>query len=206
MRYDFPIIILIVIDRLHNHCSVLMGRLRARWMSFWWGVKIGCGCRFQGKIYLRTRRRGEIVIGNRVVLNSDFTSNLVGIVNPVVMDTRGGGRIQIGDYSGMTSVVIHSRSYVKIGSHVKIGGNVRIFDHDFHAVEAEYRTTSEDRNHIRTKPVTIGDSCFIGTNAIILKGSVIGARSIVAAGSVVFGLDVPPDSLVKGNPAQIVKR
>ena len=31
-------------------------------------------------------------------------------------------------------------------------------------------------------------------------------RSIVAAGSVVLGLQIPPDSLVKGNPAQIVPR
>ena len=62
----------------------------------------------------------------------------------------------------------------------------------------------EDRRHIRSKPVVIEDDCFIGTNAIILKGTHLGARSIVAAGSVVAGLDVPADSMVKGNPAQVV--
>ena len=107
-------------------------------------------------------------------------------------------------YSGFSSVVMSSRTSIKIGSHVKIGGNVRIFDHDFHALEADIRRASEDRKHIRSRPVVIEDDCFVGTNAIILKGTHLGARVIVAAGSVVFGLDVPPDSLVKGNPAQII--
>ena len=68
------------------------------------------------------------------------------------------------------------------------------------------RCTSDDRMHIKTAPIIIEDDVFVGTNAIILKGTKIGARSIVAAGSVVFGLQIPPDSLVKGNPAQIIKR
>ena len=52
----------------------------------------------------------------------------------------------------------------------------------------------------------IGNDVFIGTNAIILKGTHIGDRSVVAAGSVVFGLEVPPDSIVKGNPAKVLSR
>jgi len=39
-----------------------------------------------------------------------------------------------------------------------------------------------------------------------LKGTHLGPRTIVAAGSVVFGLDVPSDSLVKGNPARVIGR
>ena len=50
------------------------------------------------------------------------------------------------------------------------------------------------------------DDCFIGTNAIILKGTHLGPRTIVAAGSVVFGLDVPADSMLKGNPARLIER
>ena len=83
---------------------------------------------------------------------------------------------------------------------------MRIFDHDFHSLDAAVRRTSQDRLNVRSKPVVIEDDCFIGTNAIILKGTHLGERTIVAAGSVVFGLDVPPDSLVKGNPAVVVPR
>jgi acetyltransferase-like isoleucine patch superfamily enzyme len=40
---------------------------------------------------------------------------------------------------------------------------------------------------------------------MVLKGVRIGARSIVAAGAVVFRGEYPPDSLLVGNPA-LVKR
>ena len=92
---------------------------------------------------------------------------------------------------------------IRIGKNVKCGGNVRIFDHDFHSLEADYRSSSEDSKHVRAAPVVVEDDCFIGTNAIILKGTYLGARTIVAAGSVVMGLNAPADSMVKGNPAII---
>jgi maltose O-acetyltransferase len=50
----------------------------------------------------------------------------------------------------------------------------------------------------------IEDDVWIGANAIILKGVTIGARSIVGAGAVV-SRDVPPDCVVAGNPARVVK-
>lgn len=50
----------------------------------------------------------------------------------------------------------------------------------------------------------IGKHCFIGARSIILPGLEIGDESIVAAGSVVTK-DVPPRSIVAGNPAQIIR-
>lgn len=51
----------------------------------------------------------------------------------------------------------------------------------------------------------IGKHCFIGARSIILPGIEIGDESIVAAGSVITK-DVPPRSIVAGNPAQIIRR
>jgi acetyltransferase-like isoleucine patch superfamily enzyme len=51
----------------------------------------------------------------------------------------------------------------------------------------------------------IGKHCFIGARSIILPGLTIGDESVVAAGSVVTK-DVPPRSIVAGNPAQIIRR
>jgi acetyltransferase-like isoleucine patch superfamily enzyme len=51
----------------------------------------------------------------------------------------------------------------------------------------------------------IGKHCFIGARSIILPGLTVGDESIVAAGSVVTK-DVPPRSIVAGNPAQIIRR
>jgi maltose O-acetyltransferase len=55
----------------------------------------------------------------------------------------------------------------------------------------------------RIARVVIGNRVFVGAGAIILPGSRIGDDSIVGAGAVVRG-DVPPGSLVVGNPAKIV--
>ena len=52
--------------------------------------------------------------------------------------------------------------------------------------------------------VKIENDCWIAANSIILAGVTVGRGSIVAAGSVVTK-DVPPFSIVGGNPAKIIK-
>jgi acetyltransferase-like isoleucine patch superfamily enzyme len=54
------------------------------------------------------------------------------------------------------------------------------------------------------RPVRIGDRCFVGGNAVVMPGVTIGDESIVAAGAVVFD-DVPPRSIVAGNPARVIR-
>src|SRR3954469_4051161 len=59
---------------------------------------------------------------------------------------------------------------------------------------------THDYVNSRHRDVRIGDNCFIGAHAIVLPGVTIGSGSVVAAASVV-ARDVPPGSLVAGNPA-----
>jgi probable biosynthetic protein (TIGR04098 family) len=80
---------------------------------------------------------------------------------------------------------------IKIGDYTAIGPNVTILTHDFVLG--------------RHLDVTIGSNCLIGARSIILPGVSIGDGSIVGAGSVVF-TDVPPNSVVTGNPARIAER
>ncbi len=54
------------------------------------------------------------------------------------------------------------------------------------------------------KPIVIEDLVCIGGNVVINQGVTIGARSVVAANSVV-NQDVPPDTLVGGTPARILR-
>jgi acetyltransferase-like isoleucine patch superfamily enzyme len=51
--------------------------------------------------------------------------------------------------------------------------------------------------------VVIGNNVWVGANSVILPGSVVGADVIVSAGSVVSG-NIPPGSLVLGNPAKTI--
>jgi len=53
--------------------------------------------------------------------------------------------------------------------------------------------------------VRLGNDVFIGVNSVILRDVTIGDYSIVGAGPVVTK-DVPPNVLVVGNPARIIKK
>jgi acetyltransferase-like isoleucine patch superfamily enzyme len=88
---------------------------------------------------------------------------------------------------------------LKIGSDCAISWNVQIIDDDMH-------TVIKDGIELNPrKKIFIGDHVWIGTNVTILKGSIIGSNSIIAAGSVVSG-EFPDNSLVGGIPAKIIHK
>ena len=64
---------------------------------------------------------------------------------------------------------------------------------------------SKDWSSVKTKPIKVCKDSWIGMNALILKGVTIGEGAIVAASSVVTK-DVPPFTVVAGNPAKEVKK
>lgn len=53
--------------------------------------------------------------------------------------------------------------------------------------------------------VRLGNKVFISVNSTILPNATIGDNSIIGAGSVVTK-DVPPDVVVAGNPANIIRK
>jgi len=120
-----------------------------------------------------------------------------------------GGRISIGEWCFVgEGTRVWSASSVTIGDRVLISHGVNIHDCDSHPRDhaerhREFRRLCEkghprELGSVPSTPVTIGDDAWIGFNAIVLKGVAIGARSIVAAGSVVTR-DVPPDSIYIAN-------
>jgi maltose O-acetyltransferase len=95
--------------------------------------------------------------------------------------------------------MIIDNNRVEIGDHVMIGPGVQIYT-AAHPLDAESRVQGWEM----TKPVTIGDSVWIGGSAILLPGVTIGERSVIGAGAVVTK-DIPPDVVVAGNPARIIR-
>lgn len=87
---------------------------------------------------------------------------------------------------------------IRIGDHVLIGHNVVLatLNHDF----APY-----NRATMHPAPIHIEDRVWIGANATVVPGVTIGENSIVAAGAVVTK-DVPPNTIVGGVPAKVLKR
>lgn len=97
-----------------------------------------------------------------------------------------------------TNTIINCFEYIEIGRNTYISDDVRIQDSDNHNI------IENGVMKISTSPIIIGDNVWIGKNAIILKGVKIGEGSVIAAGSVVIS-DVPPKTIVAGNPAKVKK-
>lgn len=207
MEYDITIGFLRMIGRIFGLISRIVFTAYLQVLLRLSGVKhIGKNIKAIGRVHIAVKHKNSIKIGNNVMFVSRVSSNLVGLTNPMIIDTTRGGQISIGDFTGLSGCVLSSASSIEIGTYVNVGGNVRIFDHDFHPTD--WRDRFEGINSLvktKTRPIKIGDHSFIGTQVIILKGSIIGERSIVAAGSVVAGLVAPPDSLIAGNPAKIIR-
>lgn len=87
---------------------------------------------------------------------------------------------------------------ITIGNDCAIAGGVTIMDSDTHQILYSGATT-------RHRPVEIGDHCWIGTNATILKGTTLERNVTVAAGSVIAGAHFPEGVMVGGVPARVLR-
>lgn len=88
---------------------------------------------------------------------------------------------------------------ITIGNDVSIGWGVNILDSDRHSIYVENILQE------MSKEITIGNNVWIGFGASILKGVTISNDSIVASNAVVTK-DVPPNVVVAGNPAKVIKK
>jgi acetyltransferase-like isoleucine patch superfamily enzyme len=192
-----------------NHC---------RWRIFGGrGVKTGGNLHvLSTNCFQAERPDGRIEVGD------DFTAYY-----NCRLSAWGKGRLVIGDCCSFGSGTrIDCRESVTIGNHVLISWEVLISDFDPHPIDPEERAAEMEhsnslirprfsvresewaenyRPRFTSKPIIVEDKVWIGARALIMKGVRVGYGSTVAAGAVVTK-DVPPYSIVAGNPAKVVKR
>ena len=95
---------------------------------------------------------------------------------------------------------------ISVGKFASIAGGCYIADTEGHSHYNPQRPIWEvPAGDSDVSPVTIEEGVQISRNVMILKGVTIGARSVIGAGSIVRS-DIPPDSIVMGNPARVVKK
>lgn len=92
-------------------------------------------------------------------------------------------------------------NYIEIGDDCLIGQYVTIMDHDAHGVLPGARRKTSGTIGI----VKVGRNVWICNNVTILKDTIIGDNSIVAAGAVISG-KFPADVIIGGIPAKVIKK
>lgn len=98
-------------------------------------------------------------------------------------------------------------SMISIGDNVTISREVVMLIHDYSLTTAMCSIGDKiDRNEgeVRfSKPIIIGNDCFIGARTTILPGTIIEDNCIIGACAVIKG-NIPKGSVVLGNPARVV--
>jgi acetyltransferase-like isoleucine patch superfamily enzyme len=143
--------------------------------------------------------RGDLIVGNDVLIDGRCSFSFAARFSdqPTLI---------IGDATGIG----HACSFtigkkIIIGRHCRIAGHVWIFDSPGHPADPIARMAGSPPADDEVKPVVIEDNVWIGERAIIMPGVTIGEGSIVAAGSVVM-MNVPPSTMVAGNPARQLRK
>ena len=182
--------------------------MNSNWFKFLLKItktEYGKNLLLKGVPVIFNKKGATLKIGNNVTIKSSFLSNLIGLYSRTIIVTRtSNAKIEIGDNVGISGATIYARESIKIGAKCLIGANTKILDNDFHPVDADTRRETPGQ-HIPSKPVVIGENVFIGCNALILKGTVLGDNCVVGAGAVVSG-KFEDNCIIAGNPAKVIKK
>ncbi|MCX6286016.1 MAG: DapH/DapD/GlmU-related protein [Bacteroidetes bacterium] len=143
---------------------------------------------------IRRRTRIDVFPWNDFVLGKDSTVEDFATVN------NGAGPVYIGERSrvGLSCTVIGP---VTIGNDIMLAQNIVLSGLN-HSYEDITKPISQQKQS--TAMITVEDEVWIGANAVIVAGVRVGKHSVIAAGSIVTK-DVPPCSIVGGNPAKVLK-
>lgn len=153
------------------------------------------------RIYELNRLRPSDTAGRESMLRSiiGHMGNGVTVLSPFYCDY--GSHISIGDNTYINfNLTVLDEAPVTIGSHVFIGPGCSLLT-AVHPLDAQQRNKGIEK----ALPITIGDNVWFGGNVTVLPGVTVGEGSVVGAGSVVTR-DVPPHTVVAGNPARIIRR
>lgn len=149
---------------------------------------------------MRSARDGQIVVGEDCNLRCRISFD-----SPRA-------QIFVGDrcFIGASHLVCHSK--IEIGDDVIISWGVTIVDHDSHPLSwserrndvLDWAVGEKKWRDVNISPVIVGARVWIGFGASILKGVSIGEGAVVGANAVVTR-DVPPYTVVAGNPARVIR-
>jgi len=160
----------------------------------WWVLR-GSGSRGKG-VYVENnvqlqRHPEKVFFGEWVMLKEGVR----------ICPTHSEASITIGNWTTVGHhTFIFSKNEIKIGNNCLIAPFCYLVDSD-HGIDCN---TLIREQAMTTKPIIIGNDVWLGTGAVITKGVTIGDGAVVAAHAVVTH-DVPPNAVVAGTPAKIIR-
>lgn len=198
--------------RVERRLQLARGRI-ARWRGVRAGERFGLG------------RGVRILYPGYLLVGDDVTIEDYGYLNCL-----SAGGVRIGSYTGIArNLSLHcggatgeySESFFTIGEHSYIGpnavlgpsggieiGSYVLIGPGLTIISENHRFDDLDRSiyeqGVEPGKVVIADNCWIASNVTILAGVILGEGCVVAAGAVVTR-DVPPQSVVGGVPARVLR-
>lgn len=136
------------------------------------------------------------------------------VYSSTLLDVGPRGEVSIGPFAMLTGARLVCEGRIEIGAYVAISWNVMIMDSYRVPSDPERRRALIERASVPlhrlvdpelpAQPVRLEDNVWLGFDVCVLPGVTIGEGSVVGARSVVCS-DVPPYTLVAGNPARPVR-
>jgi acetyltransferase-like isoleucine patch superfamily enzyme len=143
-------------------------------------------------IYQADATAGAVELGARVHLHRD-----------IIIEVGAGGRLTIGADTHVQPRCQFSafKAPIRVGDGVQIAPYCAFYPYDHGFLPGELIR----RQPLRTRGgITIEDDAWLGVGVTVLDGVTIGRGAVVAAGAVVTA-DVPPEAIVAGVPARVVR-
>ena len=195
---------------VYKGCGIVCVKITNFFCNLWLKFSLWCldvkfvSITTTGLPFIKVSRNGQMVIGKNLRIHNGIKGNPIGFYQRCTFVVDAGATIRIGDNVGISQSSLVAASDIIIGNNVKIGGGCCVWTTDFHSIDPEIRSSTDDMKFRKSRPVEICDNAFIGAGSIILKGVRIGYNSIVGAGAVVTK-SIPDNEIWGGNPACFIR-
>jgi acetyltransferase-like isoleucine patch superfamily enzyme len=165
-----------------------------RYLKWRLGDRVHFGRNFQTNGRLVIQGPGRVEFGDDVNAWCHAEKNVLITYTP-------DSRITIGGGTRLNGAGMMAYTRIEVGPRCILGSTI-VFDSDFHPLEPSRR--HDPVAPVLSAPIRIGENVWLAGQSAVLKGVTVGDNSVVAFRAVVSSA-VPPNVVVAGNPARVVK-
>jgi acetyltransferase-like isoleucine patch superfamily enzyme len=172
----------------------VISKLWVTWLKLRLGNRVQFGRNMVTNNRLTIRGPGRVVFGDNINAWSHAEKTVLITYSPEAV-------ITIGDDCRLSGAGLQAYRRIDIGPRCMVSSTIMI-DTDFHNLDPMLRHDPDAP--VACAPIVLEENVWVAGQTAILKGVTIGKNSIVAFRAVVTK-DVPPNVVVGGNPARVVK-